>query len=570
MHHKMLRKMLKCVLLLYLNCTHIMARDLYVKQRDWRWTEHADQSDFLDRSIERSHVRKQLWSWKETPDNNLVGLKELFRNEQNPGNLPNSNPGREDNLKRTPFHIISVQTPTKKPRDKLKRPRKQYVPFNSMTLNQLYKKDSKDKPDELRNPAVQKPSAPTKLPWWANFEKKGNKKTQTTTIKETTTETYKPVSSYTVRSQPKDEITGNRVRTTTPASLDIPYSSSAVFQNELSTNTIGKLLNVSGSVPTRLMNGLLVPDSSLGRIQSGIIQDGENSELTRNGEALESIKSSIEKVLTEAKKQEDVDKVEYATFGWVEDDLSTSPSITQTTVQPITRPSTNRTEISWINWLASKSKLTTQKPTTTTRFRSNEAEDPFQELLLDKLKIPGPPIMLPTPQATTTTSTNPPPTTSKEVVVWTWWTPATDDKPSTSQQLPSDDRQQQAWEQNKISLEEKIMDEVINKETTEKMTTASYTSEKTDSDNLKNESPGHSGESDTETIQVSQEHNSNKVENEKAETTSEPVTDDVKQNDLEDKYLELVAHNTRLVDVLRSTLELQAELFRRIVRYLFP
>ena len=129
-----------------------------------------------------------------------------------------------------------------------------------------------------------------------------------------------------------------------------------------------------------------------GRIQSGIIQDGENSELTRNGEALESIKSSIEKVLTEAKKQEDVDKVEYATFGWVEDDLSTSPSITQTTVQPITRPSTNRTEISWINWLASKSKLTTQKPTTTTRFRSNEAEDPFQELLLDKLKIPGTPL----------------------------------------------------------------------------------------------------------------------------------------------------------------------------------
>ena len=178
--------------------------------------------------------------------------------------------------------------------------------------------------------------------------------------------------------------------------------------------------------------------------------------------------------------------------------------------------------------------------------------------------------MLPTPQATTTTSTNPPPTTSKEVVVWTWWTPATDDKPSTSQQLPSDDRQQQAWEHNQISLEEKPIDEVINKETTEKMTTASYTSEKTDSDNLKNESPGHSGESDTETIQVSQEHNSNKVENEKAETTSEPVTDDVKQNDLEDKYLELVAHNTRLVDVLRSTLELQAELFRRIVRYLFP
>ena len=26
---------------------------------------------------------KHLWSWKEVPENNVVGLKELFRNEEN-------------------------------------------------------------------------------------------------------------------------------------------------------------------------------------------------------------------------------------------------------------------------------------------------------------------------------------------------------------------------------------------------------------------------------------------------------------------------------------------------------
>lgn len=39
---------------------------------------------------------------------------------------------------------------------------------------------------------------------------------------------------------------------------------------------------------------------------------------------------------------------------------------------------------------------------------------------------------------------------------------------------------------------------------------------------------------------------------------------------IKEKYEEMVAHNTRLIDILRSTLEIQAELFRRMIRYLFP
>ena len=111
-----------------------------------------------------------------------------------------------------------------------------------MTLNKLYKKGSKDKQEELINSEVQKPSSPTRVPWWASFSKKVNKKAQTTIVKETTTEPYQPISSYTVSSEIADS-------TARPNMLDSnykQYASSQVFKDEKSTNIIGKLLNVTG------------------------------------------------------------------------------------------------------------------------------------------------------------------------------------------------------------------------------------------------------------------------------------------------------------------------------------
>ena len=179
--------------------------------------------------------------------------------------------------------------------------------------------------------------------------------------------------------------------------------------------------------------------------------------------------------------------------------------------------------------------------------------------------------MLPTPRPTTT-STQSPPTTPQDVPVWTWWTPASnisqDSKPSsgyeeilTESALPNlfdSEPHSQPWENDEISSEEKLKDEVINNKTTEKVTTVDYTSENTNSDDLENESAGHPNESD-------------KILSENIETSNDiPNREDENQKDMEDEYLELVAHNTRLVDILRTTLELQADLFRRIIRYLFP
>ena len=50
----------------------------------------------------------------------------------------------------------------------------------------------------------------------------------------------------------------------------------------------------------------------------------------------------------------------------------------------------------------------------------------------------------------------------------------------------------------------------------------------------------------------------------------ESKTDHDDHETIREKYQALVAHNTRLIDILRSTLEMQADLFRRMIRYLFP
>ena len=116
-----------------------------------------------------------------------------------------------------------------------------------MTLSKLYKKGSKDKPKKFENLSEQKPLETTKLPWWANFKKKGNTN-ETTTLEETTTEAYQLVSSNTNSSGPKDEIAGNIMRTTTKASRYVHHNSSTVFESGISANTIGKPLNVTGNL----------------------------------------------------------------------------------------------------------------------------------------------------------------------------------------------------------------------------------------------------------------------------------------------------------------------------------
>ena len=173
-------------------------------------------------------------------------------------------------------------------------------------------------------------------------------------------------------------------------------------------------------------------------------------------------------------------------------------------------------------------------------------------------------------------------TTENSVSVWTWWTPdqdkGVDDKiPSTASEesmkkKPNDmnepnwtdaglqsllgvDMHDEPWE-NKGSGGKKESHQVINKDTTEKMT----------SDNNMGVNTNNEGNESGSEINALMD---DKKTHQESENLNNIIKDDDDKN-IKDKYLELVAHNTRLVDVLRTTLELQAELFRRITRYLFP
>ena len=127
---------------------------------------------------------------------------------------------------------------------------------------------------------------------------------------------------------------------------------------------------------------------------------------------------------------------------------------------------------------------------------------------------------------------------------------------SPEQNRINGDKHNEPWEQQDIAGDNHT-DQVINNDSTEKLTTASYMGGTNKSEDIKKESFGQSIES--ETIQDDITHDQ-----------VDPIDDAENKSDIHDKYMELVAHNTRLVDILRTTLELQADLFRRMTRYLFP
>ena len=43
-----------------------------------------------------------------------------------------------------------------------------------------------------------------------------------------------------------------------------------------------------------------------------------------------------------------------------------------------------------------------------------------------------------------------------------------------------------------------------------------------------------------------------------------------KNDDLRDKYHKLVEHNAKLVDLLKTTMQIQTDMFRKLIHYVFP
>ena len=116
----------------------------------------------------------------------------------------------------------------------------------SMTLAKLYEKGSKDNTEKKPDLIIESQSKTTTLPWWAAVKKKGNSKIPETPLEITTRETFQTVTTATASFAPKDEKPVITVWTTTQPTIQLPYSASDVSHTELSTNTLGRPINVTG------------------------------------------------------------------------------------------------------------------------------------------------------------------------------------------------------------------------------------------------------------------------------------------------------------------------------------
>ena len=134
-----------------------------------------------------------------------------------------------------------------------------------------------------------------------------------------------------------------------------------------------------------------------------------------------------------------------------------------------------------------------------------------------------------TPSSSTQSSIE---STTYDLPLWTWWTPDTLEDVET-------------WETASSKMnddEEVINNDVLTKQIND-VTSNRDNRESLSDDDDDDEREDESGADD------------------------DPKID---HEELRDKYIELMNHNTKLVDVLKKTLEMQADMFRRLIKYLFP
>ena len=223
------------------------------------------------------------------------------------------------------------------------------------------------------------------------------------------------------------------------------------------------------------------------------------------------------------------------------------------------------TKFDWMQWLASRSKLeTTKKPipnnfeksTTSNDIKTENDSKPQTRINDDGIST--------TEKVKPVTNLNTK-TTNNDFPLWTWWTPSksnntSEDNLNTPNTDAATDSPLSMWE-NDQTMKNGVKT-VINNNSIEEVTDSNLT-----------ESVSYRDDRNNEAAQL--EHNENDKHEEAADQlnlSSEIFSYDQKadKESLRDKYIELMNHNTKLVDILKKTLEMQADMFRRLIRYLFP
>ena len=61
-----------------------------------------------------------------------------------------------------------------------------------------------------------------------------------------------------------------------------------------------------------------------------------------------------------------------------------------------------------------------------------------------------------------------------------------------------------------------------------------------------------------------------KVGSDKDKTDEENEKEAEDDEDLKSKYVKLIEHNSKLVDLLKTTMQIQTDMFRKLIHYVFP
>ena len=160
--------------------------------------------------------------------------------------------------------------------------------------------------------------------------------------------------------------------------------------------------------------------------------------------------------------------------------------------------------------------------------------------------------------------------TTTDLPGWTWWSPVSFDK-SENKNGKGDDREsvenddgteERLWEREDNTIND-APDSNVSSETDQRRESQSVSTRDNREGDAQFDDPIKKAD--------------NGLDSFLKETNTEINNEDDNQNDvgddkeeLRDKYLELMTHNTKMVDILKKTLEMQAEMFRKLIKYIFP
>ena len=163
-------------------------------------------------------------------------------------------------------------------------------------------------------------------------------------------------------------------------------------------------------------------------------------------------------------------------------------------------------------------------------------------------------------------------TTTTELPGWTWWSPVSFDK-SENKDGKGDDREsvenddgtkERLWERGDNTIND-VPDSNVISETDQSGESVSTRDNREGGAEFDDPVKKVDDKWDNLLDILDNEDETNKADH---EVNKDALNDD--KEGLRDKYLELMTHNTKLVDILKKTLEMQAEMFRKLIKYIFP